>query len=74
MNVLMHKDCNKNKILTTTSIQSSEHSKMVIMEDFQDPFLKEASTSTESDGRREQVTPLNFAKTMRRFNKRLMKV
>jgi hypothetical protein len=47
---------------------------MVWVEDTQDPFYPEEDAKAESYGRREQVTPLTLAKTMRSFNERLIKV
>ena len=43
------------------------------MEDAHDPFLQEASIVVESNGRREQVTPLTFVETMRSINERILK-
>ena len=73
-----HIDCSKNKIFTVvlidfqaTKIRWSEW--MVKMNDTQDNFGQKDSVMVEFDGRREQVTPLTFAKTMRSFNERIMK-
>ena len=46
---------------------------MVRMNDAQYPFGKEDSVAVEFDGRREQVTPLAFAETIRSFNEGMMK-
>lgn len=46
---------------------------MVRMNDTWDRFMQGDSTTDKCNGRREQVTPLNFIETMRSFNERLMK-
>lgn len=46
---------------------------MVRMNDSQDPFEQDDCVAVESNGRREQITPLTFVEIMTSFNERMMK-
>lgn len=48
--------------------------KMVQVEDDQEPFYPKKHSKEESNGRREQVTPLTLEKIMRSFNEWFIKV